>query len=233
TRLRLVLWSLARGDEEFPESPPPGLVTIPAVQKVPSAVYLKSGYRRAGERAIRIDMLERLADMLRTEDSRGGFEATPDMLSITGTTLAQFANLMEGLGYKAQRGEREKVRQATERSSPSEGNAAPDAPQTAPETSVPDEPGDHVSANRPEPDPADDGPEIEEFYTFVWSGRRSSQRKGARPQRKVKKAPRKETSKDGPSVRTGRFEARPPKRDRIDPDNPFAQALQGLKNKEA
>ena len=245
TRLRLVLWSLARGDEEFPQSPPPGLVTIPAVEKVPAAVYLKSGYRRAGERAIRIDMLERLADMLRTEDSRGGFEATPDMLSITGTTLVQFANLMEGLGYKATRGEREKVRQATDQSSSSEGKAtldtpetAPDAPETAPEAPetaqeapVREEPGDQVSATQQAPDSVDDGPEIEEFYTFVWSGRRSSQRKGARPQRKGKKAPRKEKSKNGPNARSGRFEARPPKEDRIDPDNPFAQALQGLKNK--
>ncbi len=236
TRLRLVLWSLARGDEEFPQSPPPGLVTIPAVQKVPAAVYLKSGYRRAGERAIRIDMLERLADMLRTEDSRGGFEATPDMLSITGTTLAQFANLMEGLGYKATRGEREKVRQVPALSTPSEGTATPDASEAdaseaALEAAVPDESADHVSAAQQEPDPADDGPEIEEFFTFVWSGRRGNQRKGAKPARKGKKAPRKERSKGGPNVRTGRFEARPPKRDRIDPDNPFAQALQGLKNK--
>ncbi len=233
TRLRLVLWSLARGDEEFPQSPPPGLVTIPAMQRIPAAVHLKSGYRPAGERAIRIDMLERLADMLRTEDSRGGFEATPDMLSITGTTLAQFANLMEGLGYKARRGEREKVREATERSVPSEGNATPDAPVAAPEASVPEEPGDQVSTTQQEPDPADDGSEIEEFYTFVWGGRRGSQRKGTRPSRKGKQAPGKAKPKDGTNDRTGRFAARPPKKDRIDPDNPFAQALQGLQNKEA
>ncbi|CAN0600950.1 unnamed protein product, partial [Ectocarpus sp. 12 AP-2014] len=112
TRLRLVLWSLAKGFDEFPESPPPGLVTIPAVSGVAQSNYLMSGYKSAGDRAIRIDMLERLADMLRSQDTRNGFEATPDMLSITGMTLEQFANLMEGLGYKAERGEREKVREA-------------------------------------------------------------------------------------------------------------------------
>ncbi len=111
TRLRLVLWSLAKGFDEFPESPPPGLVTIPAVKGVAQSNYLMSGYKSAGDRAIRIDMLERLADMLRSQDTRGGFEATPDMLSITGMTLEQFANLMEGLGYKGERGEREKVRE--------------------------------------------------------------------------------------------------------------------------
>ena len=110
TRLRLLLWALAQGLEEFPEAPPPGLVTVPAGADAPPGYFAMAGYRAAGERAIRIDMLERLADMLRAEDSRAGFEAKPDMLSITGMTLEQFAGLMQGLGYRAERGEREKVR---------------------------------------------------------------------------------------------------------------------------
>ncbi|MDO5641844.1 MAG: helicase-related protein, partial [Paracoccus sp. (in: a-proteobacteria)] len=110
TRLRLVLSGLWDGLDEFPESPPPGLVTIPNIREVPLRTYTLSGYRPAGERAIRIDMLERLADMLRGNDTRAGFEANADMLSITGMTLEQFANLMEGLGYAAERGEREKTR---------------------------------------------------------------------------------------------------------------------------
>ena len=112
TRLRLVLWSLAQGLDEFPESPPPGLVTVPVPKGAPEGYDAMSGYRAAGTRAIRIDMLERLADMLRSQDSRGGFEATPDMLSITGMTLEQFADLMQGLGYRADRAERPKRRPA-------------------------------------------------------------------------------------------------------------------------
>ena len=114
TRLRLVLWALANDLAEFPESPPPGLVTIPVNPGAPQGWDVMSGYRAAGSRAIRIDMLERLADMLRNEDSRKGFEATPDMLSITGLTLEQFADLMQGLGYRAERGERPKVKKAPE-----------------------------------------------------------------------------------------------------------------------
>ena len=68
----LVLWSLSQGLSEFPESPPPGLVTIPAMTDAPQGADTMAGYRNAGERAIRIDMLERLADMLRSEDSPGG-----------------------------------------------------------------------------------------------------------------------------------------------------------------
>ncbi|MEV8467809.1 helicase-related protein [Fluviibacterium sp. DFM31] len=110
TRLRLVLWSLAQGLDDFPSSPPPGLVTVPTATDVPEGYHTMAGYRAAGERAIRIDMLERLADLLRAQDTRGGFEATPDMLSITGMTLEQFAGLMQGLGYKAERDERPKQR---------------------------------------------------------------------------------------------------------------------------
>ncbi|TNF20689.1 MAG: disulfide oxidoreductase [Rhodobacteraceae bacterium] len=112
TRLRLVLWSLWQGLDIFPEAPPPGLVTVPADAQAPEGADTMSGYRKAGTRAIRIDMLERLADMLRAEDTRGGFEAKPDMLSITGMTLEQFSDLMQGLGYKAERGERTKVKPA-------------------------------------------------------------------------------------------------------------------------
>jgi ATP-dependent RNA helicase SUPV3L1/SUV3 len=101
TRLRLVLWSLARGLDTFPEAPPPGLVTVPADADAQPGYFAMAGYRAAGERAIRIDMLERLADMLRSADTRGGFEATADMLSITGMTLEQFAGLMQGLEGQA------------------------------------------------------------------------------------------------------------------------------------
>ena len=171
TRLRLVLWSLAQGFDEFPESPPPGLVTIPTVQGVPNGTYTMAGYRMAGDRAIRIDMLERLADLLRAKDSRAGFEATPDMLSITGMTLEQFSKLMEGLGYKAERAERPKV--ATPKAPAASGTPdeqpdveptpAPDpAPEETPPSSPPERPVDTPPEGPAEPPsevpPAPGGP---------------------------------------------------------------------------
>lgn len=127
TRLRLVLWSLWKGLEEFPSAPPPGHVTVPAAPGLPQGFWAMAGYRAAGERAVRIDMLERLADMLRDRDSRAGFEAAPEMLSITGLSLEQFSKLMEGLGYRAERSERPKVRAAK----PARAAAA-DVPEPAP-----------------------------------------------------------------------------------------------------
>ncbi|NEK24584.1 disulfide oxidoreductase [Sulfitobacter sp. JBTF-M27] len=160
TRLRLVLWSLSKGLSEFPESPPPGLVTIPVEAGAPDGADTMAGYRNAGTRAIRIDMLERLADMLRAEDSRGGFEAKADMLSITGMTLEQFADLMTGLGYRAEKAERVKQK-PVDVATPKDGtdkmmdasadNTVPEKVQgdTAPDD-APDKPVMDVAAEQPE-----------------------------------------------------------------------------------
>ncbi|MEL6600106.1 MAG: helicase-related protein [Pseudomonadota bacterium] len=156
TRLRLVLWSLASGLDEFPEAPPPGLVTVPAVAGAPEGYYQRAGYRLAGARAIRIDMLERLADMIRGQDTRGGFEGSADMLSITGLTLDQFADLMQGLGYKAERGERPKVRGPRETDAAAPTDAAP-AELSATELTA-------TTEGPPETDPAAaDAPEAPEM----------------------------------------------------------------------
>jgi len=280
TRLRLVLASLWEGLSEFPESPPPGLVTIPYIAEVPVSAYTLSGYRPAGTRAIRIDMLERLADMLRTQDSKAGFEATPDMLSITGMTLEQFADLMGGLGYRADKGEREKAKPVVEVKAPEAGSDNP----------IPEEASPLAEAEAEvEAAPV----EMEAFYTFAWAPRpraergprrepregggegargprehrgehkagdhkggerrgggeqkgekrfeggkpRSRDEDGGRGERKFGDKPKggKPQGKGGKphhEDRSRNFESHPPKKDKpIDPDNPFAAALMGLKGK--
>ncbi|MGV8984964.1 MAG: helicase-related protein [Cypionkella sp.] len=180
TRLRLVLWSLWDGLSDFPESPPPGLVTIPNLPDVPRSHYTLSGYHPSGTRAIRIDMLERLADILRTKDSRVGFEATPDMLSITGMTLEQFVDLMAGLGYKGEKAERVKVKAVVpvvevKVEEPTSLNPVPE----------------EVSLIHPEPaeeppaEPVEEAaPEMESFYTFTWAPKpRARPERAARPER--------------------------------------------------
>jgi ATP-dependent RNA helicase SUPV3L1/SUV3 len=231
TRLRLVLWSLFEGLSEFPESPPAGLVTVPNLPDVPKGHYTLSGYHPAGSRAIRIDMLERLADILRTNDSRAGFETSPEMLSITGMTLEQFADLMAGLGYKGERGEREKVKSEPVAAPTPEGQTA--NPITEEEAAI------QTVA------------ETEVFYTFTWAprprapradtrGNRANRpagekreagekRDGGRPRGKPKGKPHGKGKREEPAKRS--FEARPAKKDRIDPDNPFAAALMGLRDK--
>lgn len=242
TRLRLLLWSLASGLQEFPEAPPPGLVTVPTDDKAPEGYHLKSGYRAAGERALRVDMAERLADMLRTQDTRGGFEATADMLSITGMTLEQFANLMQGLGYRAEKAERVKVK-----AMPVVDKAEAVAPEADAGDATADEApvAEAVSEVTPEITSVDEADpeqpvEMEVFYTFAWGARRPERiadapRKNAKPRGKPHndkgakgkggKGPRRDTKAET-------FQARPPKHEKpIDPDNPFAAALMGFNKK--
>ena len=268
TRLRVVLWSLAQGLSEFPEAPPPGLVTIPTMVGCPAGADTMAGYRNAGERAIRIDMLERLADMLRGENSRSGFEANADMLSITGMTLGQFADLMTGLGYKAEKGEREKVKAtpvttlATDASTPKPdlGTAAdltedaavlaaePTESTKATEAAVQsDVPTTEESAKEPIDEKttaiettAIESPEIEVFYTFTWGrpagnnqrGRGAAQGAG-KPRGKGKPQGKGGSKGDRKPLgnKSNNFSARPPKPEKkIDPDNPFAAALMGLRD---
>ncbi|WP_375254851.1 helicase-related protein [Yoonia sp.] len=222
TRLRLVLWSLSKGLSEFPESPPPGLVTVPAAKDAVLGYYAMSGYRAAGDRAIRIDMLERLADMLRDKDSRGGFEANPDMLSITGMTLEQFADLMTGLGYKADKGEREKVKTVA----PEAVSEVETPPQTPAEAGVPAD----DALSEPASETPDTGPQMEVFYTFTWGGRaaRQAHPQGDRPRGKGKPKGKAKPQGAG-NNRPQTFQAKPKREKQIDPDNPFAAALAGFK----
>lgn len=257
TRLRLVLWALANGLQEFPDAPPPGLVTVPVAKDAPEGYDTMCGYRDAGERSIRIDMLERLADMLRAEDSRGGFEAKPDMLSITGMTLEQFADLMQGLGYKAERGEREKVKPAPVETAEQATADAPEqpaaeetpAPEVAPaevdapaEASAEATESTEVAAEAPTSDPVSDEPEVEVFFTFTWGRQRPASRGPRREQRqgqgKGKPRGKPQDGRGKPQGKKGgkpqgakTFSSRPPKKEKaIDPDNPFAAALMGLKD---
>ncbi|WP_040671825.1 helicase-related protein, partial [Rhodobacter ferrooxidans] len=190
TRLRLVLWSLANGLAEFPESPPPGLVTIPNLPEVPRNHYTLAGYHPAGSRAIRIDMLERLADLLRAKDSRAGFEATPEMLSITGMTLEQFTDLMAGLGYKGDKGERPKVKAevvvpvvvSTAPIPEGESVLAPPPEALAPEPEAPAAEGEAEAAEPPVV-------EMETFVTFTWAPRpRGGEGRGPRARTELQPA---------------------------------------------
>lgn len=261
TRLRLLLWALNNDLADFPPAPPPGLVTVPALAGVDASYYPQSGYRLCGERAIRIDMLERLADMLRSADTRGGFENTADMLSITGLTLEQFAALMQGMGYSAERGERPKVGRVAEGDAVEapkvEGEAAEAAegaetapvPEVEPEA-APAETAEAASDATTE-DTAEAAPELEVFYTFRWApprrtnpanenrgkpageGRKSRAdgKAGGKP---AGKGPRGKGKQDGKGGKPGdRSASKPAPRPerKVDPDNPFAMALAGFKPK--
>ncbi|MGB0928441.1 MAG: helicase-related protein [Pikeienuella sp.] len=204
TRLRIVLWGLKEKLDEIPAAPPPGFVTFEAPKDAPAGFFIRAGYRKAGTRAIRIDMLERLADMLRDKDARAGFEATADMLSITGLSLEQFADLMGGLGFAAVKAERPKAAKgAAETPAKAEADKAPAETN---EAEAPVEPGAAapvadaapVEAAETAAEPAAEAPvEQEVFYTFTIA-RRPQHNRGPR-----RDTGRNEGGKDGEAKREG------------------------------
>ncbi len=81
------------------------------------AFYALAGYRILGRRAVRVDILERLADLIRpalawkpgtaAKRPEGGFDSnrflvTPAMMSILGATADDMDEVLKGLGYRAQ-----------------------------------------------------------------------------------------------------------------------------------
>ena len=102
TRLRVILWSKFHQLENKMDPPLPGLVTIEVTEGVEDSYYELVGFKKLGSRAIRIDMLERLADLIRLQDTKKGFKATSEMLSITGLSFIQLKEIRNDNPQKKQ-----------------------------------------------------------------------------------------------------------------------------------
>jgi len=106
-KLLISLWALW-SNRDLATTPPPkaGLVSIALDKDMPHAYYYAAGYRPSGERAVRIDMLERLAQMIRSDRDknglRGAFEASSQMMSIVGCSGDEFEAILRSLGYRKQ-----------------------------------------------------------------------------------------------------------------------------------
>ena len=105
----------------MPEPPKAGLTSIPVVAGLPEAYYQTLGFQMCGPRAVRIDMLERLADMIRPmlafraheakpgqklpagATGDGGFIVTPQMMSILGCSSGELSAVLESLGFRSER----------------------------------------------------------------------------------------------------------------------------------
>ena len=89
-----------------------------STRRSPRDAYRVLGYRQCGERAVRVDILERLADLIRPalawrETSPGekptgafdgrGFVVTQAMTSLTGSAGEDFASILRALGYRMDR----------------------------------------------------------------------------------------------------------------------------------
>jgi ATP-dependent RNA helicase SUPV3L1/SUV3 len=95
-----------------------GRTSFPVDKQLARDAYRVLGYRQCGERAVRVDILERLADLIRPalvwrETSPGekpagafdgrGFVVTQAMTSLTGSAGEDFASILRALGYRMDR----------------------------------------------------------------------------------------------------------------------------------
>ncbi|MEL0289584.1 MAG: helicase-related protein [Alphaproteobacteria bacterium] len=98
--LRGLLWSLHE-EAFFDGAPPPaGRVAIDAIADVPDLYWLAIGYRRLGQRVMRVDMVERVAMLVRTAAREGQFKITEDMLSLAGATREAMGLMLLDLGCR-------------------------------------------------------------------------------------------------------------------------------------
>ncbi|MEM9420885.1 MAG: helicase-related protein [Pseudomonadota bacterium] len=99
-----LLWALWEGKDPASFPPPQaGATSIENDKSIPAPYYLTSGYRPSGNRAVRIDMLERLAQEIRTaRETAGkeGFEAGNRMMSLVGCSGEDFEAILQSLGFK-------------------------------------------------------------------------------------------------------------------------------------
>jgi len=125
TQLRLLLWGLWQEKHQkldlakLPEVPGQGLTSAIVEKSAPVAFYLVAGFKVCGTRIVRIDMLERLGDMIRqrvfwrpVSDVQerpegsiegGGFSVIADMMSLVGCSGDEFSQILVALGYKSEK----------------------------------------------------------------------------------------------------------------------------------
>ncbi|MGH6831529.1 MAG: helicase, partial [Methyloceanibacter sp.] len=142
--LLLLLWSLHSGRdhgldaEALPARPQQGLTSVEAGAFIPEPYWRAAGFHVAGSRAVRIDMLERLSDLIRARvafrageggapapagaTGDGGFRVVPELMSVVGCSGEEFASILKALGFRLER----------RRLAPSTG-AEPQAPDQAAE----------------------------------------------------------------------------------------------------
>ena len=125
TELRLLLWALQLQKEgkldpaNLPQPPGQGLTSAVFDRTTPKGFYGVCGYRICGSRVVRIDMLERLVDMIRDrvfwrprfpEEPRpagsvegGGFMVVADMMSLVGCSGEDFLGIIKSLDFRLQK----------------------------------------------------------------------------------------------------------------------------------
>ena len=157
--LAVQLWELSHGGDEAKSLidllhlAGSGRTSTPVNKEIDPNLYRTAGYRVCGERAVRVDILERLADLIRPALSwregapgqkpaaafpGGGFTVVNGMTSLIGASGEDFASVLRSLGYRMEK--------------------RPKPPEPAPEPPALAEVASPAPEQAPEPTLAEDAP---------------------------------------------------------------------------
>ncbi|PVB61161.1 helicase-related protein [Labrenzia sp. 011] len=164
SQLLAQLWALKHGSldmngmAELPQLSASGRTSIPVDETIDKALYKVVGFRVCGPRAVRVDILERLADLIRpliawkpldadvsppegAIAQGGGFTVTVAMTSLLGCAGEDFTAVLKSLGYRVETKEIQRpvtAKPAADEKKATSAEPASDAPaQEAP--AAPDE----------------------------------------------------------------------------------------------
>ncbi|HTV35544.1 MAG TPA: helicase-related protein [Xanthobacteraceae bacterium] len=108
----------AKGLDDLLQLAGSGRTSIPVNRDIDPGLYRTAGYRVCGERAVRVDILERLADLIRPALAwregaggpkpaaafpGGGFTVVNNMTSLIGASGEDFSSILRSLGYRMER----------------------------------------------------------------------------------------------------------------------------------
>jgi ATP-dependent RNA helicase SUPV3L1/SUV3 len=119
------LWTLKQGGvepkglDDIANLAASGRTSIPVDETIPKALYRAAGFKVCGPRALRVDILERLADLIRPAIAfrpgqtpgapppgaytGDGFTITGAMTSLAGCAGEDFAAVLKALGYRSEK----------------------------------------------------------------------------------------------------------------------------------
>ncbi|MBD8877508.1 helicase-related protein [Roseibium polysiphoniae] len=180
------LWALKHGAldmnglSDLPQLSASGRTSIPVDETIDKALYKVVGFRVCGPRAVRVDILERLADLIRplvawkpldAEVSPpegaiaqgGGFTVTVAMTSLLGCAGEDFTAILKSLGYRLETKEVERPvaakpeetpKSEADAETPAEAAAAPSETVEAPAEPTAEAPTESASGESTDDSPA-------------------------------------------------------------------------------
>jgi len=231
--LALMLWALYSGrghgfeEDALPARPQQGLTSVEA-GNIPEPYWRAAGFHVAGNRAVRIDMLERLSDLIRARiayraaeggvapptgaTGDGGFRVVPELMSVVGCSGEEFCSILKALGFRRERRKLAPVTGAEISPTPSEAEAV----QAASIADAPAESFDEIWR----PGKRRDTPEA-----------RQQTRREHKPRREERgKAPRRERQRPQAQAKRETEASRERERKRAVEHSPFA-ALEALRSR--